>query len=216
MRWAAAPRGAVLGAQSTAAGGRAVKKQITAAATAAATATLLAAGCASTQHPAASSRASPTPAGATEASTAARASSNPACKAKLSAWRPEGERFERTLLHNAGAAESDLQSIITQMEEGAQPGVGAALTGSGTLASAAKQMLDHHLPPSCVPHMRAGLIRSMLDFEKQAADVTNASLALSDWNAQGAERLLKAASHDITAGATGIRQATADSDSYQG
>jgi hypothetical protein len=216
MRWATAPHGAVLGAQSTAAEGPAVKKQITAAATAAAAATLLAAGCASIQHPAARSRASPTPAGATETSTAARAASNPACKAKLSAWRPEGERFEHTLLQDAGAAESDLQSIITQAAQGAQPGVGAALTNSGTLASAAKQMLDHHLPPSCVPHMRVGLIASMLDFEKQAPDVNNASLSLNDWNAQGAERLLKAASHDITAGVAGIRQATADSNSYQG
>ncbi len=55
----------------------------------------------------------------------------------------------------------------------------------------------------------------MLNFEKQAADINNASLALSDWNDQGAERLLKAASHDVTAGANGIRQAAADSDNYQ-
>ena len=50
---------------------------------------------------------------------------------------------------------------------------------------------------------------------EQAADMNNASLALNDWNAQGAERLLKTASHDITAGTTGISQATADSNNYQ-
>jgi hypothetical protein len=193
-----------------------VKNHITAAVAAAATVTLLTANCASTQHSAASSGPSPTPAGASEASTATRAASNPACKAQLSAWRPEGERFEHTLLHDGGVVESDLHSIIRQADEGAQPSVGAALTDSGTLAIAAKQMLDHHLPPSCVPHMRADLIASMLDFGKQAAEVTNASLALSDWDARGAERLLKAASHDITAGAAGIRQATADANSYHG
>lgn len=46
--------------------------------------------------------------------------------------------------------------------------------------------------------------------------MNNASLGLSDWNAQGAERLLKAASHDITAGATGISQATAGLNTHQG
>lgn len=216
MRWAIASHGAVLGGHSTAAGGQAVKKQITAAATAAAAASLLGAGCASTQHSPASPRGSPAPAGATKASTAARADSNPACTAQLSAWRPAGERFEHTLLHDTGAAESDLQSLITQAEEGAQPSITAALTHSGTLASTAKQVLDHHLPPSCVPHMRAALTAAMLNFEKQAADMNNAGLALTDWNDQGAERLLKAARHDITAGATGIRQATADADNYHG
>jgi len=192
-----------------------VKKQITAAAIATAAATLLTAGCASTPHAPASPRASPAPASASKVSTAARADSNPACTAQLSSWRPTGERFEDTLLHNAGAAESDLQSLITQAGEGAQPSISAALTPSGTLARIATQVLDHHLPPSCVPHLRAALTASMLNFEKQAADINNASLALSDWNDQGAERLLKAASHDVTAGANGIRQAAADSDNYQ-
>lgn len=194
-----------------------MKKHITAAATAAAAVTALAAGCTSTQHPPASPQASPAAAGAAGASTAARAASNnPACEAHLSAWRPTGERFERILRHDAGAAESDLQSLITQTEEGAQPSIGAALTNSGTLADTARQMLEHHLPPSCVPHMRAALTASMLNFEKQAADMNNASLALSDWNAEGAKRLLKAASHDITTGTAGISQATADLNNYQG
>jgi hypothetical protein len=188
-----------------------VNKQITVAATA--VATLLAAGCAS-QHSPASPEASSVPTGATGASTAARAASNPACAAQLSAWRPTGEGFDRKLLRDAGAAESDLQSLITQAEEGAQPSINAALADSGALASAAKQMLDHHLPPSCVPHMRAALTAALVNFEKQAADLNNASLALSDWNTQGAERLLKAASHDVTAGASGIRQATADLSNY--
>ena len=56
----------------------------------------------------------------------------------------------------------------------------------------------------------------MLNLEKQAPDVNNASLALSDWNAQAAQRLLKAASHVITAGTTGINQATAEANNYQG
>ena len=185
-----------------------MNKQITAAAMAAAT--LLATGCASHHPPA-----SPGPAGATKASTAAHAAGNPACMAQLSAWRPAGERFDRTLLRDAGAAESDLQSLITQVGQGAQPSIGAALTDTGTLASAAEQMLDRHLPPSCVPHMRAALTAAMLSFGKQATDMNNASLALNDWNAQGAERLLKTASHDITAGTTGISQATADSNNYQ-
>jgi hypothetical protein len=137
------------------------------------------------------------------------------CTAQLSAWRPAGERFEHTLLLDAGAAESGLQSLLTQAGEGAQPSTNEALTRSGTLASIAKHVLDHHLPPPCVPHMRAALTASMLNFEKQVADINNASLALNDWNGQGAERLLKAASHDITAGANGIRQATADSNNYQ-
>ena len=64
--------------------GQSVKKQIAAAAAA----TALAAGCASAQHP--------------PASTGARADSNHACKTQLSAWRPAGERFEHTLLHEAG------------------------------------------------------------------------------------------------------------------
>ena len=63
--------------------------------------------------------------------------------------------------------------------------------------------------------MRAALTAAMLSFGKQATDMNNASLALNDWNAQGAERLLKTASHDITAGTTGISQATADSNNYQ-
>jgi hypothetical protein len=190
-----------------------VKKQITVAVTATA---LLTADCAGTPHSPASLGASPASAGATRASTAARADSNPACTAQLSAWRPAGERFEHTLLQDAGAAESDLQSLITQAEEGAQPSINAAaLTHSGTLASIAKHVLDRHLPPPCVPHMRAALTASMLNFEKQAAGLNNASLALSDWNDQGAERSLKTASHDITAGATGIRQATADYNNYQ-
>jgi len=215
MPWATALHGAMLADHSTVAGGRAVKKQITAAATATAAATLLTAGCASTPQSPASPGASPASAGATKASTAARADSNPACTARLSAWLPAGERLEHTLLQDAGAAESDLQSVITQAGEGAQPSINGALTHSGTLASTAKHVLDHHLPPLCVPKMRAALAASMLNFEKQAGDLNNASLALSDWNDQGAERLLKAASHDITAGATGIRQATADSHNYQ-
>jgi hypothetical protein len=206
--WVTASRGAVVGSHSIAAGGQAVNKQITAAAMAAAT--LLAAGCAN-QHP----PASPAPAGAAKASIAAHAASNPACMAQLSAWRPTGERFDRALLRDAGAIETDLRSLISQVAQGAQPSISAALTDSGTLASAAKQMLGDHLPPSCVPHMRAALTAAMLSFEKQATDMNNASLALTDWNAQGAERLLKAASHDITAGTTGIGQATADSGSYQ-
>jgi hypothetical protein len=189
-----------------------VKEQITAAAAA----TLLAVGCASTQHHEGSSLPSPSPAGASEAGTVTGAARNPACEAKLSAWRPAAERFEHTLMHDAGTAESDLQSIITQAEEGAQPSVSAALTDSATLASAAKQMLDHHLPPSCVPHMRADLTGSMLDFEKQVVDVDNGGLALDDWNAQGAERLLKAATHDITTGESGLSRTTADANSYQG
>ena len=188
------------------AGGQAVKKQITAAAAATAAATLLTAGCASTPHSPASPGDSPVPTGAAKASTAARTDSNPACTAQVSAWRPAGERFEHTLLHDAGTAEADLQSFLTQAKEGAQPSINKALTHSGTLASVARQVLDHHLPPSCVPQMRAALTASMLNFEKQAADMNNASLALSDWNDQGAERLLKAASHDITLGANGIRR----------
>jgi hypothetical protein len=187
----------------------AVKNQIIAAATAAVA--VLAAGCAGTQGPPASPQASPGSAGATEAGAATRAASSPACKARLSAWRPAGERVEHTLLHDAGAARSDLQALITQANEGVQPSISAALTDSGTLASTARQMLDRHLPPSCVPHLRAALTASMLNFEKQATDLNNASLALSDWNSQEAERLLKSASHDITAGATDISQATADS-----
>ena len=90
----------------------------------------------------------------------------------------------------------------------------AALTHSGTLAAVAKQVLDQHLPPACVPQIRGAVTAALLNFEKQAADINNASLALSDWNDQGAERLLKAASHNITAGASGVRQATADSHNY--
>jgi hypothetical protein len=56
------------------------------------------------------------------------------------------------LLHDAGPAESDLRSLLSQAGEGAQPSASAALTDSGTLAGAAGQMLDHDLPPSCVPH----------------------------------------------------------------
>lgn len=190
-----------------------MKKQTTAAATAALT--LLIAGCASTQHSPASPGASPAPAGATKASTAARADGNPACMAQLAAWRPAGERFEHTLLQDAGAAEADLRSLLTQAEEGAQPSINAAITLSGRLAGIAKHVLGHHLPPPCVPHMRAALTASMLNFGKQAADMNNASLALIDWNAQGAERLLKAASHDIAASASGIRQASADSNNYK-
>jgi hypothetical protein len=197
----------------TTAKGQAVKKHFTAAAAAAAT--LLAAGCASTHHPAGSSLPFPSPAGASQASTVASAAINPACQAQLSAWQPAGERFEHMLLHDAAAAASDLQSIVAQAQQGAQPSVSAALTDSETLARTAKQMLHHHLPPSCVPHMRTELTAAMLDFEKQAADVGTADLALNDWNAHGAEQLLKAASHDITAGATGINQATATSNSYQ-
>lgn len=189
-----------------------MKKQTTAAATAALT--LLIAGCASTHSPV-SPGASPAPAGAAKASTAARADGSPACMAQLAAWRPAGERFEHKLLQDAGAAEADLRSLLTQVQEGAQPSINAASTLSGTLASIAKHVLDHHLPPPCVPHMRAALTAALPNFEKQAADMNNASLALIDWNAQGAERLLKAASHDITVGVSGTRQATADSNNYK-
>jgi hypothetical protein len=127
-----------------------------------------------------------------------------------------GRTFEHTLLHEAGAAQADLRSLITQTEEGAQPSASAALTDSRTLTSTAGQMLGHHLPPSCVPHLRAALTGSLHNFERQAAGVSNASLALSDWNAQGAERLLKAASHDITADESGISQAIADFNNHQG
>jgi hypothetical protein len=191
-----------------------VKKHFTAAAAAAAT--LLAAGCASTHHPAGSSPPSPAPAGAgQQASTAAGAASNPACQAQLSAWRPAGDRWEHTLLHDAATAASDLQSIVTQAQQGAQPSISAALTDSQTLASTAKHTLRHHLPPPCVPHLRTELTAALLDFEKQEAAVGTADLALNDWNAHGAEQLLKTASHDITAGATGINQATATANSYQ-
>jgi hypothetical protein len=125
-------------------------------------------------------------------------------------------RYMRALGHEAGVAESGLRSLITQAREGAQPSASAALSGSQALASTARQVAGNHRPPSCVPHLRADLTTSMLDFEKQAADVGNASLALSDWNVQGAERLLEAASHDIKAGINGIRQATAEVNSYQG
>jgi hypothetical protein len=178
MRWATASHGAVLAGHSNGRGTCGEKADHRCGHSNA----LLTAGCAGTPHSPASLGASPASAGATRASTAARADSNPACTAQLSAWRPAGERFEHTLLQDAGAAESDLQSLITQAEEGAQPSINAAaLTHSGTLASIAKHVLDRHLPPPCVPHMRAALTASMLNFEKQAAGLNNASLALSDW-----------------------------------
>jgi hypothetical protein len=185
-------------------------------AAAAAAVTLLAAGCASTQYHAVGSPPSPSPTAASSASTVARGASNPACEAQLSAWRPAGMRYEHVLMHDADVAESDLRSLITQAGEGAQPSGSAALTGSQALASTAQQVARNHLPPSCVPHLRADLTASMLDFEKQAVDVGNASLALADWNLQGAEPLLKAASHDIKAGTYGISRATAEFNSYQG
>jgi hypothetical protein len=77
-------------------------------------------------------------------------------------------------------------------------------------------MPGHHLPPSCAPHLRAALTAAARNIEKQAAEVNNASLALNDWNAQGAERLLTAATHDITTGATGISQAIADANNHPG
>jgi hypothetical protein len=77
-------------------------------------------------------------------------------------------------------------------------------------------MAHHHLPPSCVAGPRAGLTAALLEFGKQAAALSNADLALSDWNPREAQQLLKAASRDITTATTGMNRATADLNSHQG